>query len=227
MSDLYQSVQEPSLNREEMQHLIDAITTNKTEFFREPKQWEFLKNILWPQFQREKAAQNDLTLRIWSSASSTGEEPYSLAMHALSHLDQPKRWKIQILASDINEQVLAKGRLGIYEENRMVGVPLEYRKKFFLQVPGGMQVRPDVRQMISFRNVNLKGNFPRFVRPLDMIFCRNVIIYFDKETQAELMKRFHGCIRKGGYLFLGHSESLNGICDLYKFVSASIYRKEG
>jgi len=211
----------------EMQHLIDAITTNKTEFFREGRQWEFLAARIWPELQQYKRSVADYSIRIWSSACSSGEEPYTIAMHALEHLQGPERWNVKILASDISEKVLAVGREGTYEERRVADVPSLYLKKYFLKVPGGYKVKPEVRNLVTFRNVNLKGNFPRFVTPFDIVFCRNVIIYFDRPTQARLMERFHGCLRKGGYLFLGHSESLNGICDLYRFINASTYQKEG
>lgn len=213
--------------KSEMQHLLNAITTNKTDFFRESKQWDYLKQVVWPEMKREKTQKRESEIRIWSAACSSGEEPYSIVMHALEQFgSQPPH--VKVLASDISEKVLGIARMGVYEDAKMVGVPAEYKNKYFLRTaPGTYRVKPELQKRISFRNVNLKGAFPKLIRPLDMIFCRNVIIYFDKPTQAELMKRFHGCLRVGGYLFLGHSESLNGICDLYKFVSASIYRKEG
>jgi chemotaxis protein methyltransferase CheR len=166
-------------------------------------------------------------VRIWSSACSTGEEPYSLAMHALNHLNLKAPWKIQILASDINEQVLRQAQTGIYDAHRVDTIPGEYLQKYFINIGGKYRIRPEPQKLVTFRKINLKGAFPKLTRPLDMIFCRNVIIYFDKQTQAELMSRFFQCLGPGGYLFLGHSESLNGICSLYRFMSASIYRKEG
>ncbi len=212
---------------EEMQHLLNAITTNKTDFFREGKQWEFLEQTLWPQLQAEKRARKEYSIRIWSSACSSGEEPYTIAMHALEHLSSSEPWKIQILASDISERVLELARAGVYEDSKTLLIPRNYLNKYFIKGPGHYRAKPEIQKLITFRNVNLKANLPRFVQPLDIIFCRNVIIYFDKPTQADLMTRFFSCLRPGGHLFLGHSESLNGICSLYQFVRASIYRKEG
>ena len=211
----------------EMQHLLNAITTNKTDFFREAKQWEFLESQLWAEIQHEKQAAKENSIRIWSSACSSGEEPYTIAMHALEHLKSPSTWKIQILASDISEKVLSVAKRGFYEHSKAIQIPPAYLNKYFNKKDGGYQAKPEIQKLITFRNVNLKAGMPKFVQPLDIIFCRNVIIYFDKETQSDLMTRFFGCLRKGGYLFLGHSESLNGICSLYKFIRASIYRKEG
>ena len=222
----YKRVTEGPDKAEEMQHLLNAITTNKTDFFREPKQWEFLQQTLWPQMQKEKLAKKEYSIRIWSSACSSGEEPYTIAIHALENLSKTDPWKIQILASDISEKVLAKARAGVYEESKLGPIPKQMLTKYFTKDSSGLyRAKPEIQRLITFRNVNLKGNMPRFVQPLDIIFCRNVIIYFDKPTQADLMKRFYSCLRKGGHLFLGHSESLNGICDLYQFVRASIYRK--
>jgi len=211
----------------EMQQLINAITTNKTEFFREPRQWEFLKTHYWPELQKSKASQREYSIRIWSSACSSGEEPYSLAMHALEHLGRAQPWKIQILASDISEKVLSLARQGVYDAQRVANVPADYLQKYFIPQGDRYVVKPEVRRLVTFRNVNLKGTMPRFLQPLDIIFCRNVIIYFDRATQADLMHRFFSCLRIGGHLFLGHSESLSGICDQYRFVSASIYCREG
>ena len=130
--DVYydQVIQGPN-RAEEMQHLLNAITTNKTDFFRESKQWEFLQNQLWPEIQREKKARKENSIRIWSSACSSGEEPYTIAIHTLEHLKPSSSWKIQILASDISEKVLAIAREGFYDHSRAVQIPPLYLNKYF------------------------------------------------------------------------------------------------
>lgn len=209
---------------EELTKLLDLISTNKTEFFREPVHFDFLREQVLPQVQSAK------TLRIWSAASSSGEEPYTIAMTLLDALADMNRWDIKILASDISTRMLAKGASGMYEEERVSQLPQDLVRRFFLKgrgvQSGKFKIRPHVSQLVHFRRINLMDpNFP-IRSPLDVIFCRNVMIYFDRLTQATLMNKFHRYLRPGGYLFIGHSESLQWIEHSFTYLQPTIYQKQ-
>lgn len=222
-SEYYESVtKDPT--REEFTRMLDLISTNKTDFFREPKHFEFLRDRILPELAEQRR------IRIWSSACSTGEEPYTIAMTLFEHVQNPAQWNFKILASDLSTRVLAKAAAGLYQEDRFRDVPEEVLKRHFLRGRGTnaglFKVKPHLAAVIQFRRLNLMdGHFP-IKNPLDLIFCRNVMIYFDRSTQETLVNKFHRYLKPGGYLFIGHSESLQWVDHPFKSLAPTIYQKE-
>jgi len=166
---------------------------------------------------------------VWSAACSTGEEPYTIAM-VLSELVRKRReLRPQILASDINREVLARAVSAVYPSELAAPVPSELSRRYLLVGTGPragfVRVAPEVRRMVSFRRINLMDGDWALGQSMDVVFCRNVIIYFDRETQRELFQRIYGIMRSGGYLFIGHSESLAGVSEDFTRVGAAVYRK--
>jgi chemotaxis protein methyltransferase CheR len=203
---------------------INRITTNKTSFFREPHHFEFLRAHLIPQLRKKGRKQ----LRIWSAACSSGEEPYSIAITVQEALGPRHDWDVQILASDIDTEILAQAEGGTYTIESLETVSAERRRLHFLRGYGtreGLaQVRPELRQMVDFRRINLNepnwGVHARF----DAIFCRNVIIYFDRPLQLKIVERMAGHLKPEGYFFSGHSEHLYWLRELLVTVEPTIYR---
>lgn len=208
---------------EELTQLVDLISTNKTDFFREPGHFDFLREQVIPQVQSTRS------LRIWSSASSSGEEPYTIAMTLTDAIPDRAKWDIKILASDISTRVLAIAAGGIYDDERVAELPQDIVRRHFLrgkgEQAGKLKVRQHLSEMIAFRRINLMAPAFPIKTPLDVIFCRNVMIYFDRPTQATLMGKFYRYLRPGGYLFIGHSESLQWIEHQFTYVKPTIYQK--
>jgi chemotaxis protein methyltransferase CheR len=206
--------------------LIDAMSTNLTSFYREPDHFQYLAKTALPELAREKP--NGGRLRLWSAGCATGEEPYTLAMTALDAIPDAGCWYIKILATDISTKVLGIAQAGFYGKTRVEALPAGYRQRFFqprsLDGDEGFIVSPDVRQMIRFNHLNLVENWP-FSGPFQFIFCRNVMIYFDKPTQQRLVNRFWDMLAPGGALFTGHSESLTGIEHKFQYIRPTIYGK--
>jgi chemotaxis protein methyltransferase CheR len=212
-------------DREELQHFRNAITTNLTSFFRENHHFEFLANQLMPHLEFQNRASR--RIRIWSAGCSTGEEPYSIAMVLLesaSHL--VRNWDVRILATDIDTNVLDHATRGVYSNERLEKMDSTRQLRWFDRVPGHeqFQVSDAVRQLVTFRELNLISDWP-MKGPFDVIFCRNVIIYFDRETQRHIVGRMQGLQRPGDYLVLGHSESLLDISADYRLVGNTINRR--
>ncbi len=209
-------------NGEEMDAMLDAISTNVTSFFREKQHFDFLARVL------PELADNDRGyLNIWSAACSSGEEPYTLAMTVAETLPDWRRLGVRILATDIAESVLAKAAAGMYPRNRLEGVPPQLLPKYFSRNAGSdtVQVSQELRYMIRFRHFNLNQDHWPFSKCFGVIFCRNVMIYFNRETQEQLIGRFARVMCPGGYLMVGHSESLTGIKHPLTYADATIYRK--
>ena len=210
--------------KEEFTRMLDLISTNKTDFFREPKHFDFLRERILPELAGEKR------IRIWSSACSTGEEPYTIAMTLYEGVDDPQRWDFKVLASDLSTRVLAKAASGLYEAERVRDVPPEVVRRHFLrgrgESEGLLKVKPHLASMIQFRRLNLMDDRFPIKSPLDLIFCRNVMIYFDRPTQEQLVNKFYRYLKPGGHLFIGHSESLQWVEHPFKVVGPTIYRKE-
>jgi len=202
----------PRGQEEELTSLIDVVTTNTTDFFREPKHFEMLSGTVLPEWMN-RPKKSDL-LRLWSAGCSTGMEPYTLAMvlNEFAVANPPFRWSI--LATDISTQALAMAQRAIYEEEKIRPVPKHLLYKYFLRSKdrsrGLVRVSKEIRESIDFRRLNFMEDFS-FEKPMSIIFCRNVVIYFDKKTQAILFNKFCQCLEPGGYLFIGHSESLSGM----------------
>jgi chemotaxis protein methyltransferase CheR len=207
---------------ESLINLINALTTNHTSFFREPAHFDFLRNTFLP------AHKNHGSIDIWSAACSSGEEPYSIAMSLLEGLGAVAPGKVRILATDISTRVLAKAEQGIYPTERFEGIPDPLLRKFWLRGEGGWaghyRVRKEVRALIEFRRLNLLDSVPQIGR-FSLIFCRNVMIYFDKPTQQRVVERLAMCLAPGGYLLTGHAESLSGIEHGLHYVQPAVYRK--
>ncbi|MDB5294046.1 MAG: protein-glutamate O-methyltransferase CheR [Phycisphaerales bacterium] len=214
----------------EFTELIDAISTNLTSFFREDDHFRYLADHGVPgMLARRRGAAGGARVRAWSAACSTGEEPYSLAMTLLDALG-PKAGSVdlKILATDICTRVLRTAEAGVYDEARVRSVPPDKRARYLRpERQGGraaFKVVPEVRDAIRFRHLNLTGAWP-FAGPFQFIFCRNVMIYFDKPTQERLVGRFYDCLEPGGLLFTGHSESLTGVAHRFRYVQPTIYAR--
>jgi len=212
----------------EMIEFINAVTTNLTAFFREPHHFNFLRDEYLAARARDPHASR--RIRIWCSAASTGEEPYSIAISVAEAIPDWQRWDIKILATDLDTNVLKSCVAGVYREERVRGMPRARLERFF-DVGGTAgdrqyRVKPELAAMISFRQLNLMHALP-MKGPLDIIFCRNVIIYFDKETQRGLFSRIAPLQRPGDLLILGHSESLLQVSDAWTLMGKTIYSRQG
>ena len=211
---------------QELAELCNAITTNLTSFFREPHHFQYLReHLLAPLAAGPKGGRR---LRIWSAGCSTGEEPYSIAMTVLETLPDAGQWDVRILATDLDSEVLGRASRGIYPPERTANLSPERLQRFFVerQEAGGVcrQVVPEVAALVTFKQLNLIHALP-MKGPLDAIFCRNVVIYFDKDTQRELFARVARLQRPGDLLFLGHSVSLFKVCDSYALIGKTIHRR--
>ncbi len=204
---------------QEMVQFCNAITTNLTAFFREAHHFEFLANHL-----ESLPRTGTRRLRIWSAGCSTGEEAYSIAMTAREALPEPERWDVKILATDLDSNVLAHAQQGVYGADRVRGLSEQRLRSFFSKGAGTFTVRPELARMIVFKQLNLMEPFP-MRGPLDAIFCRNVVIYFDKDTQRDLFARFARLQPPDALLFLGHSESLFRVSGDYALLGKTMYRR--
>jgi chemotaxis protein methyltransferase CheR len=194
--------------------MLDAISTNETSFFRERKHFEFLVSEVIPAWREEAAAGHRPRLvRAWSAGCSTGEEPYSLAMVLLKHLPPSAGWQIEIKATDLSTRVLDRARAGIWPIEKADAIPGEYRRAFMLRgvraQEGTMKAGPELRQVVQFAQLNLTSDSYPVFRGCDLVFCRNVLIYFDQALRARITSRLIEHLQPGGYLFLGHAETLH------------------
>lgn len=214
----------------ELIHLIDVVTTNKTDFFREPAHFEYMVKTAIPQILEGRDDVRREPLRIWSAGCSTGEEPYTLAMVLAEFASGRQDFRVAITASDISTRVLQTAHTGIYPEERTDTIPLNLKKKYLTRSREKsrslVRICPQLRSMVSFRRINFMDDDLGIAEKMDIIFCRNVVIYFDKQTQQALMQKFYRQLRPGGYLFIGHSETLNGLDVDFKSVASTIYRKD-
>ena len=210
----------------ELGQFVNSITTNLTSFFREPHHFDYLAKKLLPECIH--ANKLNRRLRIWSAGCSTGEEPYSIAMTVLENLPKNDAWDVKILATDLDTNVLEMARGGVYTEERMNGVDDKRRRRWFRKGRGDnaglFQARAELRDLIRFKQLNLMQDWP-MQGAFNIIFCRNVLIYFDKPTQRILMERFAKLISEQGRLFIGHSETLYRVTEEFKLMGQTIYRK--
>ncbi len=215
----------------ELHHMIDTVTTNKTDFFREPSHFEFLVNTVLPEMTAPRGAGVRKKLMVWSAGCSTGEEPYTLAMvineFAERYAGCGFAWSI--LATDISTKVLEKARQAVFDRDRVIPVPDPLKRKYLLKSKdrnrGLVRIVPELRQMVWFRRLNFMDDDFGFREMIDVIFCRNVIIYFDRPTQTRLLNKFCRQMVPGGYLFMGHSETLHGLDVPLVQVTPTVYRK--
>jgi chemotaxis protein methyltransferase CheR len=210
-----------SADSTELQELTNAVTTNLTSFFRESHHFETLAGEAFEQLSRSPTRR----LRFWSAGCSTGEEPYSIAMTLRESYARLAGWDIKLLATDIDSKVLGSAAQGRYELTHCEGLSAERRVRWFDQVGNAILAKPELKSLITFKQLNLFDEWP-MRGPFDMIFCRNVIIYFDKERQRELFSRMAQLQPPGGWLFIGHSENLFNVTDRYKAVGRTTYRRE-
>ncbi len=210
----------------EFMAMLDVITTNQTSFFREVDHFDYLAREALPRFEKEKGPAGKL--RIWSAGCSTGEEPYTISMVLNEKLAGLGSWDAKILATDLAPTVLARARAGLYGWDRLQSVPPPLRNKYFDLVgrrrDGRFTAKDNIRYLIRFAKLNLMEPWP-MKGPFDVIFCRNVMIYFEKETQARLVNRYFDILRPGGLLFIGHSESLTGVSHGFKYIRPTVYLK--
>jgi chemotaxis protein methyltransferase CheR len=194
----------------ELPQMVDAVTTNTTSFFREPKHFEFLARNILPTWQKKYGHR---TFSVWNAGCSSGEEPYTTAMVLMDHHERISPLKFSIVATDISTDILHKAARAVYEEEKIATIPVEFRRKYLLRSKDKtkrlVRIVPELREKVSFRRLNFMDNF-QFREKMDLIFCRNVMIYFDKKTQHELVGKFCNHLEPGGHLFIGHSESLSG-----------------
>lgn len=205
--------------------MLDCITTNETHFFREPRHFEFLVEKVFPQWKESsRNGKKEKIVRVWSAGCSTGQEPYSLAMLLLKHLPG---WHLEILGTDISTRVLQRAQTGIYEATRQREIPDDYLHSFMLrgtgEQEGNIKVMPEVRKLVRFQWLNLNANvYPK--TSFDLIFCRNVLIYFNRESKAKVIQKMLRQLSPQGLLFLGHSENLSGLATGASYVAPAVYR---
>lgn len=213
----------------ELVHMIDVVTTNKTDFFREPDHFTYLTKTVLPALIASREDCIREPLRLWSAGCSSGEEPYTLAMILADQVETRRDFRFSILASDISTRILEQAIQAVYPEERIAPVPDHFKQKYLLRSQdrksGLVRICPELRQLITFKRINFMDADLGLRQRMDIIFCRNVVIYFDKVTQQTLMGKFHRQLHSAGFLFLGHSESLNGLGVPFQPVASTIYRK--
>jgi chemotaxis protein methyltransferase CheR len=210
-------------------HMINSVTTNKTDFFREPGHFDYLSRLALPELVNALGLGVKKRLNVWSAACSTGEEPYTLAMVLSEFAEVCPGFRFSILATDISTKVLAKGKSGTYDHERVDPIPISLRKKYLLRSKdkekGVVRIAPELRAAVHFQRLNLMDEHYGIREPMGIIFCRNVIIYFDRPTQEKLLYRLSQHLAPGGYLMSGHSETFHGMDLPLAQVSSSIYRR--
>jgi chemotaxis protein methyltransferase CheR len=211
---------------DELVRLLDAISTNLTSFFRESKHFRFMVERFLPTLIQEKTKTK--RLRIWSAGCSTGEEPYSIVMTVFEYFPKPFQSDFKVLGTDLSTRVLQSARAGVYSSDAVREIPVSILRRYFLRGDGKWtgyyRLSPHVRDSVVFRRLNLIEPFP-FRHAFDLIFCRNVMIYFDKKLQADLVARMYRVLEPGGYLFIGHAESLSGINRQFTYIEPTVYRR--
>jgi chemotaxis protein methyltransferase CheR len=213
----------------ELPHMIDAVTTNKTDFFREPSHFAYLTDRALPELVEGQGRTTRKQMLLWSAACSTGEEPYTLAIVLSEFADRCPGFDFSILATDISTRVLDTAKEGIYEDEKIEPIPMVLRKKYLLRSRDASQrkvkIAPAIRERVTFLRMNLAENRYAIPEGIDVIFCRNVLIYFDAATQERLINQFCRHMSPGGFLFMGHSETINTMKVPLTYVAPTIYRK--
>jgi chemotaxis protein methyltransferase CheR len=212
----------------EYEALLERLLTQETSFFRYPAVFEALEKTILPEMQERKFWQNPRTLRIWSAGCSTGEEPYSIAIAVSDALKFAEAWEIEILATDISRRALRHAERGVYSKRCLQDLSLGQVANYFAATKHGFQVKPRVRRMISFAQMNLVE--PVYVGKIDCIFCMNVLMYFSDERRLAILRRFYDALEPGGYFLLGHAETLSNVPMKFEPVvlgDCRLYRKPG
>lgn len=232
--EYYDYVSSPDGRSKELVKMIDVVTTNKTEFFREAEHFDFLAKSALPALAASRQARSRRKLNIWSAGCSSGEESYTLAMVLTEFFNRMQNGnrlldQFSILATDISTQMLTTAKKAIYRKETVESVPAMWRQKYLMRGKDSQKelrrVVPELRHCITFRHLNLMDKDFGIRARMDIIFCRNVVIYFDRQTQRKLFEKFYDQLVPGGYLFIGHSESLHGINERFQNVATTVYRK--
>lgn len=211
-------------DKEELKVMLDSVTTNLTRFFRNEAHWAAFENYVVPHLLEEKKKTGDTKIKIWSAGCSTGEEPYTIAMVLKKLLPPP--YTFQIIASDISLKSIMTAKMGFYADARVEGVPQDYLDQFFTKLHGGYQIKPEIMSCVRFDYHNLKNDSGE--RNLDVVFCRNVLIYFDEPAQLVVVNHFWDAMAPHSYLYIGHSESLFGMDTKFEFLKTdwtTLYQK--
>jgi chemotaxis protein methyltransferase CheR len=208
----------------EMIGLLNKLTTNHTYFMREEEHYKYMKEVVLPYFEKTKT---DRRVYLWSAASSSGEEPYTNIMQLLEYFGTKSAiWNLSTLATDISQRVLDIAKAGIYHKESMSKLPDSWKKKYFKPVENDcFKVAPDVMKRVEYKTFNLMDKIPFRMYPFDLIFCRNVMIYFEMQVKIDLVNRLYDTLRPGGYLFVGHAESIPRDKTKFEYVKPAIYRK--
>lgn len=216
-------------NGNELEDLLNAISTNVTSFFREKQHFDYLTSVVLPEMLERKKTKGDQKIRIWSAAASSGEEIYTILMTVLEYIKNPIGWDIKILGTDISTKALAQAKSATYSLDRVKGIPPNYLAKYFDKKETkheiNFSVKPALQNMAFFARLNLMSDTFPFSGKFDFIFCRNVMIYFDKSTQSTLVNKLYNYLDDNGYLFVGHSESLVGMQTKFKTVAPAAFKK--
>lgn len=209
-----------------LSELANTISTNHTFFGREKEHFDYFSKISLPEIIPVKSSEKDL--RVWSAGCSSGEEPYTLVMLMMEYLGtEYQKWNAGCLATDISERVLDIAKQGVYTADRVEGLPKNFRLKYFEKAkePDSLKVKDNVRKEVIYRRFNLMNEVFPFKKKFDVIFCRNVMIYFDEQTRIKLADKFYNVLNQGGYLFIGHSETLNRKYTKFNYIQPAVYRK--
>jgi chemotaxis protein methyltransferase CheR len=213
----------------ELFHMIDVVTTNKTDFFREKVHFDYLVATAVPELLVRHGTGSAKKLTIWSAGCSTGEEPYTIAMVLKDIKAYRHNFQFEVVATDISTKVLRKAARGIYEEARVSTIPMKFRKKYFMRSKDKekrlVRIVPELRELVRFKRLNFMNEDYGFSEMPDIIFCRNVFIYFSRSTQERLLRRFYDYLTPGGYLFMGHCETLSQMRVPFVSVGSMVYKK--
>ncbi len=223
--DAYLEILEQKGN-DELGDFVNSVTTNLTSFFREDHHFQYLQSTLLPMLMSRR--QDTRRIRIWSAGCSTGQEPYSIAMVIRETISNINNWDIKILATDIDTAVLETAKNGVYDTGKIDGVSKARLQRWFLKgkndLSDSVKVRPELQEIITFKQLNLLNDWPVHGQ-FDVLFCRNVVIYFDKDTQRILFERFANTLKDDSHMFIGHSESLFKVTDRFELLGKTIHRK--
>jgi chemotaxis protein methyltransferase CheR len=231
LDEYYDLVTQPDREEERVQ-MIDAITTNETRFFRDPRHFELLEGRAIPRWRTEvEQGLRQKTVRLWSAGCSSGEEPYSLAMLLARHLPPEQGWNVSILATDISTRILAQARIGIYNVTKSGDIPEPLLKDCMLKGiakhDGQMKVMPEIQALVDFQKLNLtQGPYPPAAH-FDVIFCRNVLIYFDLQSKQKAVEHLTCCLARNGLLFVGQAENLSGMNSELRSLAPAVYARAG
>lgn len=201
---------------EERVELINSICTHETQFFREPRQFQYLESVVLPRWRAlAEAGQRPKRVRAWSAGCSSGEEPFSIAMSLLAACPSTAGWTVEVLATDISTRVLDRARAGVFPLERSKNIPTDYLKRFMLRGQGGhsnqMKAGAELRAVVSFEHLNLHSDLYQLPNTFDLVFCRNVLIYFDAQSKERVIRRLLDRLSPDGLMFLGHAETLSGV----------------